>query len=112
MENKEFKESRIVLTECTFFSPEHRERAKIGKHIHVDDLAELLETWNAEHVVVSHVSRRTSLGFARDKINAIDEGRHSDRVHFLMDHRGNRRRYEQQLANANKPVQKSVSAES
>ena len=112
LEKKEFTEAKIVLTECTFFSPEHRERAKIGKHIHIDDLAGLLDTWNAEHVVVSHVSRRTSLGFARDKINAIDEGRHSERVHFLMDHRGNRRRYEQQLSNANKAAQKAVSPES
>jgi len=96
----EFREAKIILTECTFFSPEHRERARIGKHIHVDDLAELLGHWNAEHVVITHVSRRTSLGFARDQIRALGGGRHCERVHFLMDHRANRRRYEQQLADA------------
>jgi ribonuclease Z len=100
LENKEFRESRIVLTECTFFSPEHRERAKTGRHIHLSDLSDLLEKWSADHVVITHISRRTSLGYAKDMINDLDGGRHAGRVHILMDHRSNRRRYEQQFAEA------------
>ena len=100
LESPEFKKARIVLTECTFFSAEHKERAKIGRHIHVDDIEKLLDVWEAEHVVITHISRRTSLGFARDRINEIAEGRHAGRVHFLMDHRSNRRRYELQAQEA------------
>ena len=34
----EFANAKIVVSECTFFEPEHEGRAKIGKHLHVDDL--------------------------------------------------------------------------
>ena len=102
IESPEFTRARIVLTECTFFSPEHKERAKIGRHIHLDDIERLLDLWDAEHVVITHVSRRTSLGYARDRIDELAGGRHASRVHFLMDHRANRRRYEQQAERAQK----------
>lgn len=100
LQTREFLEARVVLTECTFFSPEHRERARIGKHIHVSELEGLLEAWKAESVVITHISRRTSLGYARERINELADGRYSDRVHILMDHRSNRRRYERQLQEA------------
>ena len=38
----EFCESKVVITECTFFEDEHRERAKVGKHLHVQQLK---DTW-------------------------------------------------------------------
>ena len=41
----EFRNARVVITECTFFEDEHRDRAKIGKHIHVEDLRPLLEAY-------------------------------------------------------------------
>src|SRR5262249_18035229 len=48
----EFATAKIVISECTFFESDHRSRARIGKHLHVNDLAALLRVWKAEHVVL------------------------------------------------------------
>lgn len=108
LESPEFKNARIVLTECTFFAPEHTERARIGRHIHLADLVALLELWKAEHVVITHISRRTSLGFARDQINALLDAPEADRIHILMDHRANRKRYEKQCFEVNAKMRETA----
>ena len=69
--------------------------ARIGRHLHFEDIAELLSIWEAEHVVLVHLSRRTLLSDARERIATL--GADADRIHLLMDHRTNRRRYESQL---------------
>ena len=95
-----FQKARILITECTFFLEEHKERAKIGKHLHVKDLVDLLDVWSAEHVVITHVSRRTSLGFAQRILKDLSKGKHLGRTHFLMDFKANKRRFELQLEEA------------
>ena len=90
-----FNEAKIVVTECTFFDDEHFDRARIGKHLHVEHLKELMQSWKAETVVVIHTSRRTHLETARKKM-VETLGEDSERIHFLMDHHRNRIRYEQQ----------------
>jgi len=92
----EFVNAPIVITECTFFESNHKGRAAAGKHLHIDDIADLLQVWKAEHVVIVHTSRRTSLEQIK---NVIDERLGCDeshRLHLLMDHRTNRLRYEKQ----------------
>ena len=96
LERDEFAKAKIVIAECTFFDEDHRGRARIGRHLHLDDLADLLPKWEAEHIVLVHLSRRTLLSDARERLATL--GDHADRVHLLMDHRTNRRRYESQLA--------------
>lgn len=96
----EFAQARIVIAECTFFEAEHRSRARIGKHLHVNDFASLLPAWEAEHVVLVHVSRRTSIPFAREALAAIGGGAHAHRTHLLMDSRSNKLRYDRQVAEA------------
>lgn len=92
----EFAKAKVVVTECTFFEDDHRSRAEVGKHLHLEDLAALLNTWEAEAVVLCHLSRRTNLSTARERlIDRLGEEQAS-RVHFLMDHRANRQRYERQ----------------
>jgi ribonuclease Z len=93
----EFVNAQIVITECTFFDPEHRDRAKVGKHLHIEDLRNLIQTWTKPEIVVVHVSRRTHMQYARERL-AEAAGDQSHRVHLLMDHRVNRQRYEQQVA--------------
>lgn len=93
----EFSRAQIVVTECTFFEPDHRDRAKVGKHLHVEDLRALLRVWTARDVIVIHVSRRTNLAFARERLREVC-GDDAQRVHLLMDHRTNRARYERQVA--------------
>ena len=92
----EFARSPLVLTECTFFDDDHRDRARIGRHLHVRDLATLLEAWEAKYVVLLHVSRRTSLDAARTKLVELVGEAQASRVHFLMDHRTNRARWDEQ----------------
>ncbi|MHC5004439.1 MAG: MBL fold metallo-hydrolase, partial [Planctomycetota bacterium] len=43
----EITSARIVISECTFFEPDQRPRAKVGKHLHAEDLAALMKTWSA-----------------------------------------------------------------
>lgn len=94
------RRARIVIIECTFFEPGHKERALTGKHVHVDDIAELCERIEAEAIVLTHVSRRTNLGLAKKMLHERLGEAHSGRVHLLMDHPGNRARYERQCAEA------------
>jgi hypothetical protein len=60
--------------------------------------------WEASAVVLCHVSRRTNLARATTQLGALIGEDQARRVHFLMDHRANRLRYEQQLADAGAPV--------
>ncbi|MEM7682595.1 MAG: MBL fold metallo-hydrolase [Planctomycetota bacterium] len=92
--------AKVLITECTFMERGHRRRAKVGKHLHLDDVIEVLERSTAETVILTHLSRRTHLGAARKAIDAAVPARHRDRVVVLMDARGNRDRYDRQLADA------------
>ncbi len=103
----EFANAKIVITECTFFEPEHRSRARIGKHIHVEHLEPLLAAWKAEAIVITHVSRRTTLSYARERLDAL-LGADAQRVHLLMDHRANRARYDQQRAEVERTQESSA----
>ncbi len=100
----EFAEAKIVVSECTFFEPEHADRAKTGMHMHIDDIVRMLPVWKAEAIVLVHASRRTTIQYARERIEAL-AGDHARRIHLLMDHRSNRMRYEQQLAEAQKSME-------
>lgn len=92
----EFANAKIVICECTFFDPEHESRAKVGKHLHLADLTKLLHVWQAEAVVLVHLSRRTNLVAARELLESTVGEEQAARLHFLMDHRRNRQRYERQ----------------
>ncbi len=90
----EFTRAQVVIAECTFFDPEHKSRAKIGKHLHIDDIAQLLEVWEAQTIVLVHLTRRTHMIQAREMLVQRLGAERSQRLHFLMDHQVNRRRYE------------------
>jgi len=92
--------ARILITECTFLERGHQERARIGKHLHLNDLVKLLPKVHVEHIVLTHLSRRTHLGQARQQLDKAVPSEHRDRLHILMDHRTNRARYQRQLEEA------------
>ena len=50
--------TRILLIECTFLDPAHRDRAERYGHVHIEDLAERRERFDNEHLVLFHLSRR------------------------------------------------------
>jgi len=92
----DIRKAKIIIAECTFFDDDHTGRAKIGMHMHINDIAEWLRVCECEHMVLTHVSRRTHLGQARKQLIQAAGEELAGRVHFLMDHRTNRARYERQ----------------
>jgi ribonuclease Z len=92
--------AQVIITECTFFEKDHKARAKTGMHMHVSDIAEWLKVAQCEHMVICHVSRRTHLGQARKALVEVAGKELSEKVHFLMDHRTNRERYDIQAEEA------------
>ncbi|MBA3314706.1 MAG: MBL fold metallo-hydrolase [Planctomycetota bacterium] len=52
-------ESQLLITELTFYRPEHR-REKIHKfgHMHIDDVIERAERFRNERIIFTHVSTR------------------------------------------------------
>ncbi len=96
----EFAKAKIVVAECTFFEPDHRDRAKIGKHMHIDDIRALLSVWTAEAIILTHVSRRTNLAQVREAMRDSFGDDQASRIHLLMDHRANKIRYERQMIEA------------
>jgi ribonuclease Z len=97
--------AKILISECTFTEPDHRDRAKIGKHLHIADYADILPRLNCENVVLTHVSRRSHLGMARQQLDKVIPPNFRDRVFLLMDGRTNRSRLQQQAHEAGPAAQ-------
>ncbi|MFQ5591587.1 MAG: MBL fold metallo-hydrolase [Phycisphaerae bacterium] len=79
------RRSRAVLLECTFFDRDHVARARAGRHIHVDDLKDVLSSIPDAQIMLTHVSRRTDLRFARGTLERSLAPADMERVSFLMD---------------------------
>jgi ribonuclease Z len=94
---EDVRKAQILITECTFMEPDHKERARVGMHMHVDDLAEWLRVVESQWVIVLHVSRRTDMMMARQRIAQVAGEALAQKVLFLMDYKANRERYDQQL---------------
>ena len=77
-------QARALLIECTFFDGEHTERARLGKHLHVDDLPEVLDGMRNEHIIICHVTRRTNMAEARKILRKTLPKETLDRIKFLM----------------------------
>jgi ribonuclease Z len=92
--------AQIVLCECTFFEPDHKERAKVGMHLHVSDIVEWVRFLECKALILTHISRRTHLGFARQELTRLIGPEKMNNIFFLMDGRFNRDRYERQEAEA------------
>ncbi len=60
--------SKVLITECTFYEDEHADRADAGKHVHVKDLAGMLEVLNNDHIVLIHATQRTSLSVMKSQL--------------------------------------------
>ncbi|MCC6427879.1 MAG: hypothetical protein IT435_13795 [Phycisphaerales bacterium] len=97
---EDVRKAQIVICECTFFEPDHKDRAKIGMHMHVDDVAEWLRVLECEALILIHVSRRTDLNYSRRRFAEVCGQEKAEKVHFMMDFRSQRARYDAQLAAA------------
>jgi ribonuclease Z len=89
--------AKVLITECTFVDPDHRDRARVGKHLHISDLQEMMPRLNCQNIVITHLSRRTHIGQTRQQFDKIFSPSDRTRLHILMDGRTNRDRYQQQM---------------
>ncbi len=58
---KYIAESKILIAECTFYEGGHSGRAEAGRHMHIDEFADLLEKLKNEHIIVTHITQRTPM---------------------------------------------------
>jgi ribonuclease Z len=95
---EEVRKSQIAICECTFTEPDHADRAKVGMHMHAEAIAEWLRVLESQNLVLTHLSRRTNLLFARQRLTQLAGPQLMKKVEFLMDYKNNKERYEKQLA--------------
>lgn len=86
-ENEWVRSANLLILECTFFDAEHIRRARAGHHMHVNDVARLLGRLDNEHIVLSHLSRRTTIRDAKRALAKCVGEETLSRVRFLMDGR-------------------------
>ncbi len=96
MVRNDVRKAEIIICECTFFEPDHRERAKVGMHMHIHDIAEWLRVVECKAMILTHISRRTHLGYASERLIEMIGPEKAKSVFLLMDNKFNRERYEQQ----------------
>ncbi len=87
-DHPDVQNAEILITECTFFDPTHKSKAKAGKHLHVDAFVELLPKLKNKWIIIGHVSRRTAVRRAKRILaKKIGEERMAN-ILFLMDFEG------------------------
>lgn len=84
-ENPDVRNAEILITEITFFDRDHKQRAKVGKHLHVDHFVDIAPLLNNKHLVISHVTRRTGIRRAKKTLAKLLGHERMANVHFLMD---------------------------
>lgn len=110
---QDVRTAQIVVCECTFVEPEHRDRARVGMHMHLDDVVEWLPVLECQTLVLTHLSRRSNMAQARRRLlEALEQTGARCEALFLMDHRSCRARFEKQLAEAQRAEQQRLAARS
>lgn len=84
-EHPDVVNAEILITEVTFFDPEHRTRAKAGKHLHVDHFARIVPSLKCPNIVIAHVSRRVGARRAKAVMRSKLGDEAMSRITFLMD---------------------------
>jgi len=87
-DHPDVQNAQILITEVTFFDPEHRTKAKAGRHLHLEQFAQVLPKLKNEHIVVAHVTRRSGIRRARQQMRKRVGDEQMKRIHFLMDFEG------------------------
>jgi ribonuclease Z len=82
------RNAETLITECTFYDAEHRTKSKAGRHLHVDQFADVVPRLNNQHIVVTHITRRTSIRRAKHLLRKRVGDEAMKRIEFLMDFEG------------------------
>jgi len=84
---KYIADSKILIAECTFYETEHSERAEAGRHMHINEFAELIGKLQNEHVIITHTTQRTPMRDIRRILKEALSPEQYDKVILLMDNR-------------------------
>lgn len=79
------RQSRVLIVECTFFESEHEVRARAGRHIHAEDLPEILACVPEAQILLVHLSRRTDFRTAKKTLLELVKPDDVERITFLME---------------------------
>jgi len=79
------RNSRAVLLECTFFDREHCDRARAGRHIHVNDLPRVFAALPNSRIMLVHVTRRTDMHLNKRILEKVLSAEDLARCSMLMD---------------------------
>lgn len=79
--------SKILIAECTFYEGEHSGRAEAGRHMHIDEFAELLNRLRNEHIIITHTTQRTPMRDIRQILKKSLSPEKYDKVILFMDKR-------------------------
>jgi len=83
-------ESKILIAECTFYETEHSGRAEAGRHMHINEFAELIGKLQNEHIIITHITQRTPMrDIHRILKEALSPEKH-EKIILLMDKRSRR----------------------
>lgn len=80
-------ESKILIAECTFYETEHTVRAEAGRHMHIDEFAELIEKLQNKHIVITHTTQRTPIQDIRKILKQALSAEKYKKIILLMDKR-------------------------
>lgn len=89
-DDPDVQNAEILLTEITFVEEDHRTKAKLGKHMHLEQFLQVLPKLKNKEIVVIHVTRRTGVGRARRMLRRRVGDERMKNIHFLMDFEGAR----------------------
>lgn len=79
------RKSQGLLLECTFYDRDHLQRARAGRHIHVEDLPKLLAAVPDPQIMLMHVTRRSDLRTAKRILERVVDRKDLERITFLME---------------------------
>ena len=95
--------AETLITECTFYDADHRQKSKAGRHLHVDQFAQVVPNLKNQHIVVTHITRRTSIRRAKHLLRKKVGDEAMQRIQFLMDFEGSTDAGDVEAAGPNPP---------
>jgi ribonuclease Z len=81
----ELFQARVLLIECSFLSPEDRDRARDYEHLHLQDFLERAALFQNEVIVLTHFSQRNRVAEIREALRALPETLARRMMQFLPD---------------------------
>ena len=79
--------SKILIAECTFYEGEHTDRAEAGRHMHINEFAQLIEKLQNKHIIITHITQRTPMREIRKTLKEALSPEKYDKTILLMSNR-------------------------